>query len=144
MATLAVEGADLVVRLSWPEKIGGMHGDVRVPVSAVRSVTVEDRPWGLIRGIRGPGAGIAGVIALGTRRYSHARDFTVVYGNRPVVRIELDETAPFARLLIRVPSPEHAAAMITPATDGPSSRAMLTIEEFRAMALPRSARSSTI
>lgn len=118
MATLAVEGAELVIRLTWPEKLGSMHGDVRVPLSAVRSVTVEDRPWGLIRGIRAAGTGFAGVIALGARRYSHARDFTVVYGNRPVVRIELGEDSPFARLLIRVASPEQAAAMITPAGGG--------------------------
>jgi hypothetical protein len=121
MATLAVEGAELVIRLTWPEKLGSMRGNVRVPLSAVRSVTVEDRPWGLIRGVRAAGTGVAGVIALGVRRYSHARDFAVVYGNRPVVRIELGEDSPFARLLIRVASPEHAAAMITPAGGGRSA-----------------------
>lgn len=115
MATLAVEGAELVIRLSWPEKLGSLHGDVRVPLSAVRSVTVEPRPWGLVRGVRPAGTGIPGVIALGTRRFSRVKDFTVVYGSRPVVRIELGADSPFARLLVRVAHPEQAAAMIAPA-----------------------------
>jgi hypothetical protein len=105
-----------VIRLSWLEKAGSLHGDVRVPLSAVRSVTVETRPWGLVRGIRAPGTGLPGVIALGTFRYSGRRDFAVVYRNRPVVRVELGEDAPFARLLVAVASPEQAAAMIAPAS----------------------------
>ena len=115
MATLAVEGAELVVRLSTMEKLGSLRGDLRVPVSAVRSVTVEPSQWGLVRGIRMAGAGVPGVIALGSRRHSGGKDFTAIYGRRPVVRIELADGSPFARLLIRVASPEQAAAMIPPA-----------------------------
>jgi hypothetical protein len=115
MATLAVEGADLVVRLSVLEKIGAVHGSIRVPLTQVRSVTVETRPWGLIRGRRIAGSGIPGTICLGTRRYNGRTDFTAVYGSRPVVRVELGEEARYARMLIRVAAPEQAAAMISPA-----------------------------
>ena len=40
--------------------------------------------------------------------------------------------------------PSPTAAMSTPAIDGPSRRAPLTIDELSAMALGRSSRSSTI
>jgi hypothetical protein len=116
MATLVVEGADLVVRLSPLEKFGSLHADLRVPLNAVRSATVETQPWSLVRGMRLAGSGVPGVIALGTRRYLGGKDFTAVYGRRPVVRVELDEPSPFTRLLIRVASPEQTVAMIQPAS----------------------------
>jgi hypothetical protein len=116
MATLAVEGADLVVRLSPLEKLGSLRGDLRMPLAAVRSATVEPEPWPLVRGMRLAGAGVPGVIALGTRRYRGGKDFTAVYGRRPVVRVELAEPSPFTRLLVRVASPEQTAAMIQPAS----------------------------
>ncbi len=116
MATMAVEGADLVVRLSALEMLGCLRGSLRVPLSTVRSATVETQPWPLVRGARMAGAGIPGVIALGTRRYRGGKDFVAVYGSRPVVRVELDQPASFTRLLVRVASPEQAIAMIQPAS----------------------------
>jgi hypothetical protein len=41
MARLIVDGADLVVGLSWLEKLGAVHGNVRVPLRAVRSAVAE-------------------------------------------------------------------------------------------------------
>ena len=38
MATLSRVGDDVVVRLNDLEKAGALHGDVRVPFSAVRAV----------------------------------------------------------------------------------------------------------
>jgi hypothetical protein len=37
MAELIVEGPELVVRLSWLEKLAALRGNVRVPLRAVRS-----------------------------------------------------------------------------------------------------------
>ncbi len=81
----------------------------------MRSVTVETKPWRLVRGVRAPGTGLPGVISLGTFWYARRLDFAVVYRNRPVVRVEPGEDAPFARLLIAVASPEQATVMIAPA-----------------------------
>ena len=43
MAELVVEGNQLVVRLSWWERIAAGHGNVRVPLSSVAFVRVEAR-----------------------------------------------------------------------------------------------------
>ncbi len=112
MATLTVDGPDLVVGLSWLEKLGAFRGDVRVPLRAVRAVEADPEPWAALRGIRSPGTGIPGVIALGTRRYAGGRDFAALRGRGPAVRVDLDEQAPFGRLVVSVPDTENAVAAI--------------------------------
>jgi hypothetical protein len=51
MASLIVDGNELVVRLSGWERAAAFCGDVRVPVAAVRSVAPEPQPWSALRGI---------------------------------------------------------------------------------------------
>ena len=56
-----------MVGLSWLEKLGAFRGNVRVPLHAVRAAQADAEPWSALRGVRSPGTGIPGVIALGTR-----------------------------------------------------------------------------
>lgn len=112
MAKLVVEGPDLVVRLSPLEKLGAFRGDVRVPLRTVRSVYVEPEPYSALRGIRAPGTGIPGVIALGTRRFPGGEDFAAVQGGGPAVRVDLADDAKFGRLIVSVPDPESTVAEI--------------------------------
>lgn len=99
MAQLVIVGHDLVVRLSLMEKAGAFHADVRIPLASVRSVRVADDPWSELRGIRAPGTGLPGVIALGTRRAAGVRDFAAVYSHTPAVVVEA-AGAEFDRLVI--------------------------------------------
>jgi hypothetical protein len=55
VASLEVDGTDLVVRLSDLEKLAAFRSQVRVPVTSVRSVALEPNPWGALRGFRSPG-----------------------------------------------------------------------------------------
>jgi hypothetical protein len=113
MASLIVEGGDLVVRLSGWERAAAFRGDVRVPLAAVRSVAVQPQPWSALRGMRAPGTGFPGLIAYGVRRMTGERpDFAAVLGKRPVVEVELDPPAEFARLLVSVSDPEAAASAV--------------------------------
>ena len=113
MASLTVDGDQLVVQLSAWERAAAFHGDVRVPLAAVRSVAVEPRPWDALRGIRAPGTGFPGVIAYGVRRATGGRpDFAAVLRGRPVVRVELDPPSPFARLLVWVPDADSAVSAV--------------------------------
>ncbi|HVC40706.1 MAG TPA: hypothetical protein VND54_01880 [Candidatus Saccharimonadales bacterium] len=111
MASLIVDGADLVVKMSEVEKFEAVHPDVRVPMSALRAVRVVDDAWPELRGIRAPGTGIPGVIAVGTRRGSFGKDFAVVHGKAPAVVVDLMH-ADYARLVVTTPDTESVAAEI--------------------------------
>jgi hypothetical protein len=107
MAELRIEGDELVVEMSALERVGAFHGDVRAPLSAVRAVRVAEDPRPELRGLRAPGTGIPGVIALGSRRGA-GHDFVAVYHDGPAVVVELDG-AEFERLVVTVPDPEGVA-----------------------------------
>jgi hypothetical protein len=112
MARLTTDSADLVVALSWLEKLAAFRGDARIPLADVREVAVEPNGWGALRGIRSPGTGPPGVIAYGTRRYAGGRDFAAVLGKRPAVRIDFADRAPFRRVVATVADPAAAAARV--------------------------------
>jgi hypothetical protein len=111
VADLTVDGGDLVVRLSSLEKLGAFRGDVRIPLSAVRTVRVSDEPWAELRGIRAPGTGIRGVISLCTRRGRGVRDFAAVYRRQPAVVVECSG-AVFDRLVISCADAPAKARML--------------------------------
>jgi hypothetical protein len=104
MATLSIDGDDLVVRLGPWEKLGAASGDIRVPRRAIKQVRVTDQPFAEIRGWR-VGTGLPGVVALGTWRTRGARDFVAVYRRQRGVVVEL-EGAPFERFVLTAPDPE--------------------------------------
>ena len=116
MAKVIIDGPDLVVGLSWLEKLGAAHGNVRVPLRAVDSAAAEPHPWEALRGLKLAGTGIPGVAALGTRYSTGSRDFTALVGRRPAIRIELNGESPFAQLLVSVRDPESTLAAIRGAT----------------------------
>jgi hypothetical protein len=121
MAELRIEAGELVVELSELEKIGALHGDLRMSLTAVSDVRVAEDPRPELRGLRAPGTGIPGVIALGSRR-GEGHDFAAAYHNRPAVVVDLDG-AEFDRLVITVPDPESAAAAVRAAAAEASGRA---------------------
>ena len=114
MATVALDGAEVVVRLSPLEKLGALHADVRVPRAAVLAVQVVDDPMTEVRGLRIPGTGVPWVVALGTWRRRGARDFVAVRHRHAGVVVELDpHQAGFSRLLVSVADPEETARLLS-------------------------------
>jgi hypothetical protein len=111
MASLIVEGADLVVKMSDLEKVEAVHVDIHVALAAVHDVRAVDDAWPELRGIRAPGTGIPGVIAVGTRRGSFGKDFAAVHGRGPAVVVDL-EGAAYSRLVVTTPDAESTAAEI--------------------------------
>jgi hypothetical protein len=109
MAHLGIEGDELVLDLSGMEKLEGLHRDIRVPVSTVREVRWTDDPWSELRGIRAPGTGMPGVVAVGTRRGRAIKDFAAIHGQGPAVVVEL-EGAEYGRLVVTEENAESAAA----------------------------------
>jgi hypothetical protein len=111
VATLLVDGSDLLVKMSEVEKFEAMHADIRVPLSTVRTVRVVDDAWPELRGIRAPGTGIPGVIAVGTRRGSFGKDFAVVHGKEQAVVVELNGAA-YSRVVVTTADTGSVAAEI--------------------------------
>jgi hypothetical protein len=112
MANLAIDAEELVVHLSPLERLGALHGDVRVGLSSVKRAWVTTTPWSELRGFRAPGTGIPWVIMLGTTRGAFGRDFCAVYGQKPALIVEL-EGAEFSRLVISVADPQVVAQRVT-------------------------------
>ncbi|WEO99610.1 hypothetical protein A6P39_039280 [Streptomyces sp. FXJ1.172] len=111
MAHMLIRGDDLVVRLALWERAAVRCGDVRVPLAAVRRVTVEPAWWRALRGIRERGVRIPGVLCLGTRGHHGGRDFVAVRPGRPVVCVELWPSAPFRLLAVAERSDRDARVL---------------------------------
>jgi hypothetical protein len=111
VASLAVDRDTVTLRLSWLEKLGALHGDIRLPRSSVSAVRVTDHPWRELRGIRAPGTGVPGLISLGTRRGAGVKDFAAVYRNRRAVVVEVDG-AEFNRLVVSVDEPDAVRRLL--------------------------------
>jgi hypothetical protein len=111
VASLILDGADLVVKMSELERVEAFRSDVRVPLAAVQAVRVVDAAWPELRGIRAPGTGIPGVIAVGTRRGPFGKDFAVVHGQERAVVVDL-AGADYGRLVVTTPDAESVAAEI--------------------------------
>lgn len=98
MAELVVEGEQLVVRLSWWEKIVAAHGDLWVPLSSVSYAWVQaSRFWRY-----GP------IVSYGR----HYRYFAAARGRRPAVQVSLNPPSRFNWLLVTVADPEATVTRI--------------------------------
>jgi hypothetical protein len=103
MAKLRVDGNDLVLELSGWEKVGSLHGDIRIPKSAVKNVKLVSDALAERTGFRAPGASFPGFVSLGTYRRRGEKDFVATYRHAPGVVLEL-EGAAYKRLVVTTPN----------------------------------------
>ena len=101
MANITDHGSEIELSLSIREKIAALHGNLTSKKSDLISRKVVENPWrsGLLKGVRAPGTGIPFYILLGTMRYKGGKDFTMIYGNRPVEVFEF-KGGPYKRWII--------------------------------------------
>jgi hypothetical protein len=105
VASLRVEGTDLVLELGPWERLGALQrGDLRVPLSKIRTARNVDNAYGEVRGLRVPGTGVPGVLLLGTWRGRSRRDFVAVRGKGPGCVIAFDGAA-FDHWIVSEPLP---------------------------------------
>ncbi len=114
MAEIEVEGGQVSIHLSFAEKIGALHGDLHFPISGVRAVRIVDKPFCEIEGIRSPGTGVPGLIALGTYRAHGRRDFVAVYRGERGVVIEIDNTK-YRRVILSAKEPDRVRNILVSA-----------------------------
>ncbi len=112
MARLIAGGDMLRVHLWYLGRVGAVvPGDLWLPLTAVRSARMTEKPWAELRGERSPGTCLRGVVALGTFKHIYGRDFVALYGRGPGVVVELDGMR-FMRLLISRQDAELVAEQI--------------------------------
>ena len=106
MAKVRVIDEELILELSFWERVGALHSGPRVSLNAVTKVEFIDNLWSnkVLRGVRAPGTGIPYKVLLGTMRGRSYRDFTALKGRGPGVLITLSE-GPFERWIFTLSQP---------------------------------------
>jgi hypothetical protein len=89
MATLAIDGTDLVVTLRPSERRWGLLRNLRIPLSSVSEVAVVDDGRSAVRGIRSPGLGGTQRL-IGTWRASGNTQYVCVRRHQPAVKVTLE------------------------------------------------------
>jgi hypothetical protein len=91
VADLRVEGDELVLHLSRLEKVEGIHGDLRAPLSALRGVEVLENAHAAADVGLKVGTRIFGVVEVGTVYGIRKKRFAAVHHDTPRgVRVTLD------------------------------------------------------
>ena len=117
MAELVHDGTTVHLAMSRLEHLEGFRGDLSAPLDAVTSVRVVDDPWPELRGVRAPGTGLPGVVAVGTRRGRFGKDFAAVHGRGPAIVVTFAGQE-FERWVVTVDDPVAVAARLPGGTPG--------------------------
>jgi hypothetical protein len=107
MARILKIGNELVLELSFWEKMGALHLSPRTSIDSIESIEFIDQLWGssTLRGVRAPGTALPYVALLGTLRGRNYRDFVAMKGRGEGVVITL-KSGPFARWIFTVRQPK--------------------------------------
>jgi hypothetical protein len=111
MAVLRVVDDELRIELSRWEKIGALSGDLVFPLTSIVSVERVDTARSSIRGMRAPGTGLPGRLALGRWRGRGSVDFVAAYRDDPGYVVDLTGE-PVNRLIISSPRVDELDALM--------------------------------
>jgi hypothetical protein len=115
MADITVVDGMLRIALTVPERVFSLHGgNVEIPLDEIRGVRVVRDILGQLRGLRMPGAGVPGRVAIGTWRGTldgrPYHDFVLVRSAGPGVVITTG--GHYNRVLLGTEEPEELAAQL--------------------------------
>ncbi len=112
MSTLTITSDSIHVELTRAEKAFALRrDDIRLPLRAVRHVTVERAPLGAARGLRAPGLAVPLVRKIGTWRRPGSRAFVSVRRSTPAAHVRL-AGADLEALLVSTPDADAIVAAI--------------------------------
>ena len=89
MAHVERFGSYVILGLSKRERFFGFHSSPQSRYDEIVSVRKLKKAWSwkIMRGLRAPGIGLPGLVALGTWRVRRGKNFMVVYGRKPAYSI---------------------------------------------------------
>ena len=107
MARVIREGNELVLQLSFWEKLGALNSSPRASFDSLEKIEFVDQLWGssTLRGVRAPGTAIPYVVLLGTLRGRGYKDFVAMTGRGEGAVITL-KSGPFARWIFTIKQPK--------------------------------------
>jgi hypothetical protein len=110
VARLLIDDRLVTVSLSAVEKIEAVHGNVKVPRTAVVGARAVPDGMAEVGGIR-TGTGLPGVILAGTVRDGDSVTFAVCHGRRPAVVLDLAGQS-YDRIVVTVEDPEEIVSRL--------------------------------
>ena len=107
MARVTREGNELILQLSFWEKLGALNSSPRTSLDSIEKIEFIDQLWGssTLRGVRAPGTAFPYVVLLGTLRGRGYKDFVAMVGRGEGVVITL-KSGPFARWIFTLEQPK--------------------------------------
>lgn len=117
MASVSVDGGELVVTLERNERFWGLLGDLRVPLTSVTAVEVVPDGRRAVHGIRAPGLGGTQRL-IGTWRAKDDKQYVCVRRGQPAVKVTLDSER-FQTVVIGIDDATEVAATIDAARRSP-------------------------
>jgi len=107
MASVIREGNELILQLSFWEKLGALNSSPRTSLDSIEKIEYIDQLWGssTLRGVRAPGTALPYVVLLGTLRGRGYKDFVAMVGRGEGVVITL-KSGPFARWIFTLEQPK--------------------------------------
>lgn len=112
MAEWIRESESLVLKLSTAEKMEGLHGDIRVPVTAVESVAVLEDAMAAVHGVKVLGSRLPGAFAMGTFISGEGKIFAMVHHHtKRGVKIRLTGQT-YRAVIVGMDDPERVVLML--------------------------------
>ena len=108
MAKIVRIGDEIVLELSFWEKLGALHSSPQAHLGDLEKVEFVDQLWRseILRGVRAPGTAIPYVVLLGTLRGLKYKDFVAMKGRGEGVVLTF-KSGPFERWILTLKQPKE-------------------------------------
>lgn len=113
MAILMIDGEQISLKLSLPERLGALVPPPKAGLDQVESIQFVENLWSteFLRGLRAPGTGFPYVVMIGVMRSRKIKDFCVIKGKKPGVVIT-SSSGSFQRWIYTLEGSRHAEEQI--------------------------------
>ena len=107
MAKVLQKDNEVILQLTFFERLGAIHGSPRVPQNSILKIDFVDDLWStqILRGVRAPGTALPYIVLLGTLRGRRFKDFVAIKGRGQGCVVTLS-SGPFERWIFTLEQPQ--------------------------------------